>query len=138
LDAIGTTVEQFKHLQTNHADEVSGVIIGIMTDGEENVSEKFNKAQVKELTQEAEEKLKWELHYLAANQDAFQEAQALGISKAYNFADNAEGVRGSMRLMSASSALYRAQNSVVDTDFFEANKGMWEQTIAQAKTEGIK
>jgi hypothetical protein len=141
LDSIGNLLTQFKHLQEAHADEVNGVVVAIMTDGEETVeSTKFTHEQIKSLTSELQEKYKWQVNYLAANQDAFSIATSLGINNSYNFADTVSGVKNSMKLMSASSALYRAEydpTSVVE-DFYMSNKDAWEQIVAQAKTEGIK
>lgn len=145
LDAIGKTLSQFKHLKESHPDSVNNVIIAIMTDGEENSSKEFNNAKVKELTKEAEESFKWQINYLAANQDAFAVASAMGISNAYNFADTASGVKGGIRAMSASSSMYRAaaaaaapESESIDLSYYVSNKSDWEQIIDKAKTEGIK
>ena len=54
-------------------------IVVIFTDGQENGSHKFNKAGIKEMVEQKTSD-GWTFVYLGANQDAFEEAGALGIS----------------------------------------------------------
>ena len=56
-------------------------IVAILTDGLENASNKFTKAHIKDLIDQ-KTKEGWTFMYLGANQDAFQEAGALGIAPA--------------------------------------------------------
>jgi len=71
LDAIGQLIK---------AEETDGAVktVIILTDGEENSSKKYTKAHIKDLI-EAKEKAGWQFVYLGANQNAFAEAQAMGI-----------------------------------------------------------
>lgn len=71
LDAIGKLIKE------EEKDGQKKMII-ILTDGEENSSHVYTKAHVKDLI-EAKEKDGWQIIYLGANQDAFAEAQAMGI-----------------------------------------------------------
>lgn len=88
LDALGETINSTgKTLaaipEANRPDKVVFVVI---TDGEENASHKFTKTQVKEMIDHQTAKYNWQFVYLGANQDAFAEAGAVGISVA-NAAD---------------------------------------------------
>ena len=88
LDALGATINSTgKTLaaipEANRPDKVVFVVI---TDGEENASHKFTKIQVKEMIDHQTAKYNWQFVYLGANQDAFAEAGAVGISMA-NAAD---------------------------------------------------
>ena len=71
LDAIGQLIK------TEETDGAAKMVV-ILTDGEENASKKYTKAHIKDLV-EAKEKDGWQFVYLGANQDAFAEAQAMGI-----------------------------------------------------------
>lgn len=78
LDAIGRTIT---HLDKRH---VTKVLFVITTDGYENSSTKYNKAQIKKLIQSHDN---WEFIYLGADIDAFREADSIGInaSRASNY-----------------------------------------------------
>ncbi|MEA2204729.1 MAG: hypothetical protein QOE77_1505 [Blastocatellia bacterium] len=84
LDALGQTINSTGRTlaaipETNRPDKVVFVVI---TDGEENASHKFTKKQVKQMIDHQTEKYDWQFVYLGANQDAFAEAGAVGISMA--------------------------------------------------------
>jgi len=70
LDAIGKAI---KNTQSN----VPTVVI--LTDGQENSSQEYTKAHIKDLI-EQKTKDGWTFVYLGANQDAFAEAGQLGIA----------------------------------------------------------
>jgi hypothetical protein len=53
-----------------------------MTDGQENASREYTRDQVFRMITRQREAYSWEFAFLAAGQDAFEEAQAIGISKA--------------------------------------------------------
>ncbi|HEV7473630.1 MAG TPA: vWA domain-containing protein [Pyrinomonadaceae bacterium] len=89
LDALGETIISTGRTleviaEMNRPDKVVFVII---TDGQENSSHKFNKAQVKEMVEHQTNVYKWQFIYLGANQDAFAEAGNMGIAvgQAANF-----------------------------------------------------
>lgn len=109
LDALGETINSTgKTLAAipgaNRPDKVVFVVI---TDGEENASHKFTKTQVKEMIDHQTAKYNWQFVYLGANQDAFAEAGAVGISMAN--AANFEADRMAMAFTgtSANVAQYR-------------------------------
>jgi hypothetical protein len=72
LDAMGKTIKSVE-------DFLPRTVV-ILTDGYENGSHKYTKAHIKDLV-EAKTKEGWTFVYLGANQDAFTEAGALGISQ---------------------------------------------------------
>lgn len=93
LDAIGRTlVEQGKRIHDENWAE--RVIVAIITDGAENASREYNRAQIKEMIAHAQQH-DWHFVFLAANQDAFAEAASYGISAATtrNFTASAAGVK---------------------------------------------
>jgi hypothetical protein len=84
LDALGATINSTgKTLnaipEANRPDKVVFVII---TDGEENASHQFTRAQIKEMIEHQSQVYKWQFVYLGANQDAFAEAGEIGINPA--------------------------------------------------------
>ena len=79
-------------------------IVVIVTDGHENSSRRFTKAQVKRMVQARQESGKWSFIYLGANVDAFDEAQGLGIwaSNAAGYTSTAAGTASAYHVMSNS------------------------------------
>ncbi len=84
LDALGQTINSTGQTlaaipAANRPDKVVFVVI---TDGQENASHRFTKARVKEMIDHQTGKYNWQFVYLGANQDAFEEAGAVGIAMA--------------------------------------------------------
>lgn len=109
LDALGATINSTgKTLnaipEPNRPDKVVFVII---TDGEENASHQFSKAQVKEMIEHQSHVYKWQFVYLGANQDAFAEAGGLGINAAAAADFMAGNVQAAFAATSVNIANYR-------------------------------
>jgi hypothetical protein len=80
LDAIGHTIEQVNaSLDKLKKKDRPGVIVLIMTDGEENCSRRYNNDMVKAMVTAAE-KADWSFVFLGANIDAFNVGAAFGMS----------------------------------------------------------
>jgi len=81
LDAVGRAInetgERLKGMKKK--DRPGLVVFVIVTDGAENASHEFTKAQVKELVERQQSEYQWQFTFLGANQDAFSEAKSLGI-----------------------------------------------------------
>lgn len=81
LDAIGDTINR---VQDRHdelgAEKPEKVLFVITTDGEENASRKFNKAQIEKMIKHQTNGHGWEFMFLGANMDAVKEAASIGIS----------------------------------------------------------
>lgn len=84
LDAVGTAITKVGgKLRDMPEDERPGeVMVIIVTDGQENASREYSKAQVKDLIQHQQDKYNWKFTYLGANQDSFAEASSMGIPMA--------------------------------------------------------
>jgi len=84
LDSVGTTInETGKRLESVSEDQRPGlVIVAIITDGQENSSHEFTKAKIKEMIEHQSSQYNWQFTFLGADQDAFAEAQAIGIHAA--------------------------------------------------------
>lgn len=84
LDAIGVAVTKEGELlsELRECDRPGLVIVAIMTDGQENCSKMYrSRAKIKEMIRVQTEVYKWQFTYLGADQDAFAEAESLGIAK---------------------------------------------------------
>lgn len=80
LDAIGYTIEQVNdELAGKKKKDRPGVIIVIMTDGEENSSRKFNNEMVKSMVSVAETS-DWSFVFLGANIDSFAVGSNFGMN----------------------------------------------------------
>ena len=81
LDAIGDTINR---VQDRHdelgAEKPEKVLFVITTDGEENASCKFTKAQIEKMIKHQTNGHGWEFMFLGANMDAVKEAASIGIS----------------------------------------------------------
>jgi len=94
LDAIGRTVDELgeKLQHTPEADRPNQVIIAILTDGEENASQRFSWQDIAKRIRHQTEKYQWQFLFLGANQDAIATAGKMSIHSANttNFAANDE------------------------------------------------
>jgi len=95
FDAVGRTLDDTagRIATLPVAGRPEKVIIAILTDGEVNASRHFSPAQIRQKITHFRELLGWEFVFLAANQDAFTAAEAIGIMKedAAGFAANSAG-----------------------------------------------
>ena len=81
------------------------VLVLIMTDGYENASKEFSKAQVKALVESTTKQYDWNYVFIGANIDAAAEADGIGINRkhATNYAPTSQGVRESFDRMNAAA-----------------------------------
>ena len=81
LDAVGRAINEtgIRLSELEEADRPGLVIFVITTDGLENSSAEFSKAQIKEMIEHQQSKYDWHFTFLGANQDAFAEAGAMGM-----------------------------------------------------------
>ena len=90
LDAVGRTINEtgIRLNGLKEADRPGLVIFVITTDGLENSSTEFTRAQIKEMIEHQQTKFGWHFTFLGANQDSFAEAGAMGMraSAVANFA----------------------------------------------------
>lgn len=83
LDAVGrAVVETGARLAKEEESNRPGLVVFvIMTDGLENSSCEFTKAQIKEMIEHQQTKYNWHFTFLGANQDAFAEAGSMGMTR---------------------------------------------------------
>ena len=83
-----------------------GVIITIMTDGEENSSRRFNNEQIKAMVKAAEA-ADWTFVFLGANIDAFSVGSTFGMSVSNSTSYSTANMAGTMASVSASTTRMR-------------------------------
>jgi uncharacterized protein YegL len=116
LDAIGEVINK---VQDRHddlgAEKPEEVLFIITTDGEENSSKKFNKAQIEKMIRHQTNGHGWKFMFLGANMDAVKEAESIGISKDWstNYAYDSKGVYDTFTTMSCTAKAVR-QCAVTD------------------------
>ncbi|MBO5822893.1 MAG: VWA domain-containing protein [Lentisphaeria bacterium] len=76
--AIDTMGKEFAAMPEDERPE--NVLCVIITDGEENASEKYRTEDVKKRIEHQQSVYSWEFLFLAANQDAFQSGSSIGIA----------------------------------------------------------
>lgn len=101
------------------------VMMVVMTDGQENASSEFTKNQIAEMVKHQQKTYNWQFTFLGTNQDAFAEAQALGIDQSgvANYSARKSFVMG----QSLSSKTRRMRDAMrpdkpVSNEFSEAEK----------------
>ena len=103
LDAIGGAIHHIGnvHKYARKEDVPANTIFVITTDGYENASHNYSSQRVKEMIKRQTEKYGWEFIFLAANIDAVETADNLGIrrERAGNYKYTREGVGASYAVM---------------------------------------
>ncbi len=81
LDAIGRAINETGERLTKmtEADRPGLVVFVVMTDGQENSSVEFSKAQIRKMIEQQQSQYQWQFTFLGADQDAFSEAGQMGM-----------------------------------------------------------
>lgn len=118
LDALGDAINHTVKVQKMLADDerADNVIFVIITDGEENSSNRFSARKVKQMISHEQEKYGWEFIFLGANIDAVKTAGHYGIkpNRASNFVCDATGVELNFCCVSDAVSEVRAMGSISD------------------------
>ena len=115
LDAIGGAIHHIGniHKYARPEDVPEHTIFLITTDGMENASHRYSSTRVKEMIRRQQEKHGWEFIFLAANIDAVETAESIGIrrDRAANFRQTSRGVEKSYCAMSAAIRTVREKRA---------------------------
>jgi len=113
LDAVGKTIDNTGKRLSDipEANRPDKVIVAILTDGQENSSKTYTLSEVNDMITKQQNIYSWEFIFLAANQDAFAEAEKLGICKqnAFNFESTSKGLQNAYKNMNDRVLEYRTQ-----------------------------
>ena len=104
LDAIGGAIHHIGnvHKYARPEDVPEHTVFVITTDGMENASHRYSGAEIKRKIQRQDEKYGWEFIFLAANIDAVETADHIGIrrDRAANYRQTSDGIDRSYCAMS--------------------------------------
>lgn len=118
LDAVGRTIDDTgkRYAALPEHQRPGAVIFVILTDGLENVSQKYRASQIKEMVEHQTDRYGWQFVYLGANQDSFAEAGAIGFKSKNigNFKATGKGIKAAYLNVSHSLGQYRS--SKCDSD----------------------
>jgi len=117
LDAVGRAInETGARLAKLPEPERPGLVIFVvMTDGQENSSREFTKAQIRKMIQHQQSVFNWQFTFLGANQDAFAEAGEIGIAAGGTADFSASKVAGAWSATLAKVSRMRQARSDGDT-----------------------
>jgi uncharacterized protein YegL len=107
LDAIGNSINDVNTILSGlKKKDRPGVIITIMTDGEENSSRKYNNQHIKDMVKSAENS-DWTFQFLGANIDAFSVGSTFGMSASNSVNYSTQNMGATMASVSASTVRTR-------------------------------
>ena len=125
LDAIGRSIHHISnvHKYARPEDVPAHIIFIITTDGMENASRQYDSSTVKRMISRQQEKYGWEFIFLAANIDAVETADRIGIrrERAANYRQDREGMRTSYAAMSDAISSVRCAESL--------DSGAWRKNL---------
>ncbi len=124
-DAMGLTIKEVKAKIKALPEEMrpGKVLFVIVTDGKENRSTEFNRAQVFEMISKREKK-GWNFIYLGANQDAMEEGGKIGLNKfnTVTWEADARGVNTAYMAASNYATKFRMSKSKAEIDSIDLNQ----------------
>ena len=129
-DAIAEAVEAQEH-RLAEVREPWRVLCVVMTDGEENSSQRWTKARIAELIQGREATGRWSFAYLGADQQAWQEAAAIGMPVGSTATYNVRHTETAFRAMGMATVAYASNPAMATANFYEGVKAL----TADAETE---
>ena len=121
LDAIGGAIHHIGnvHKYARPEDVPEHTMFIITTDGMENASHDYSSDKVKEMIRRQEEKHGWEFIFVAANIDAVETAERIGIrrERAANYAHDRDGTAALYFAMGEAVAAVRTCKKLDDSDW---------------------
>lgn len=122
FDAIGRTINEFGEelAALPEDDRPANVVVGIMTDGAENASIKFDRAKIMKMVRHQEKTYGWNFLFMGANQDAIETGAGLGMraNSSITYAASSVGTRSVLNTMDGyvTAAASGINPTVSDTD----------------------
>ncbi len=112
LDALGRGINDLEKSisELKEDDRPSKVIMVVITDGQENSSQEFRKAQIEKMIKEKTDKDGWQFVFLSADLAAIGDAMAVGIraDAVLLFEKSEKGVSGTWATLSRQTSDYRS------------------------------
>lgn len=110
LDAMGRLITETgeRLAGMDEAQRPGTVVVGIMTDGEENASREWTHAAIKALVERQTRDYGWQFLYLGADQDAIEVGARLGVAAEQSITYGRGAVAPAMASLSANVGAYRS------------------------------
>lgn len=107
-DAAVSTIERINESIQGKKNKPA-VLVAIMTDGEENSSQKHDEKCLKDLIEKLQKEGNWTFVFMGANQDSYAKASKMGISagNTMDWSSDTEGTRAVFAAMATSSLQYK-------------------------------
>ena len=116
LDALGGAIHHIGniHKYARKEDVPEHTIFVITTDGLENASKRYTSSKVKRMIERQKNRYGWEFIFLAANIDAVETAEHIGISRnrAANYRADGEGTASMFSVMSKAVSAVRCREEL--------------------------
>lgn len=133
LDAIGGAIHHIGnvHKYARCEDVPAHTIFVITTDGYENASQRYSSQRVKEMIKRQSEKYGWEFIFVAANIDAIETANNIGIrrERAANYRQSKEGYAECYDAMSTFVTMSRCAEPMA------ADDTSWKKKLEENETK---
>ena len=127
LDAIGGAIHHIGnvHKYARREDVPKNTIFVITTDGMENASQRYSSNDVKSLIKRQTEKYGWEFIFVAANIDAIETADCIGIrrERAANYKQSKDGFAECYNAMNSFVSMRRSEK------FCEEELDSWKDVL---------
>lgn len=111
LDAMGRAINDLEKSLAGmkKAERPAKIVVVVVTDGQENASREFTKAQVEKMVKEKREKEDWQFVFLSADLAAIGEAMDLGfrLRSSLMFEKNGQGSDAAWNALAMRTACYR-------------------------------
>ena len=112
LDAIGRGINDLEASlgSIDDTSQPAKVVLAIVTDGQENASREFNRAQIVKMIEEKTKKNDWQFVFLSSDLAAIRDAESYGIARDANlpYVKDAKGTRDAWAALSCNTAEYRS------------------------------
>lgn len=127
MDAIGSTMERINRFLTGMEEsERPGVLVVIITDGEENASRQYHGETIKGMVEISESDADWTFSFLGANVDAFKMGAAFGMNSANTAAYSTANMSATMNVLRESTTKVRmAKSAGVSTQELYATQALY-------------
>ena len=118
IDAIGCAIHHIGnvHKYARAEDVPEHTVFVITTDGMENASHRYTKAEVKRMVERQKERYGWEFLFLGANIDAISAAEGIGIrrDRAVKYVQDTAGMELNYRVVSDTLCNLRMSRPVAE------------------------
>jgi uncharacterized protein YegL len=118
MDAIGKTIDEVgqRLARTPESERPNKVLFIILTDGEENASQRYTREQIRSMMDHQRSQYSWEFVFLAAGPDALKEAVATGVGtrSTYSYSPEAGQLFVAAAALSANTGRLRSGDQNVN------------------------